>query len=276
MTPPGPTGAKGGSAGKRTAASSEAGSNRSKRLRPRVLGGWSLIVLLLVIVSVLGFLWLRSSDVFALEELALPQPHRVGPEEVRQALAPYAEESVLSLPLEEMQARLEAIPYVRSATLHPGLPHSLRVDIEEHEPWARVRAKEGDWLVATDGTVLEPAGAGGSAPEDVLTPVLVPAQPAKLEPGRPVGDQVLGSFEALEALESVWPKDYPVKKVTLRADGDLSVWLDSGTELKLGEPRDLEPKLMVALEILKVYSRDGEMPAYIDVQLPSRPVAKPR
>jgi len=230
------------------------------------------------VAAVLGFLWLRSSDVFALEELALPEPRYVAPEEVREALAPYAHESLLSLPLEEIRSQLEAIPYVRTASLHRGLPHLLRVELEEHEPWARVRGKEGDWLVARDGTILEKfAGKSGSSrAESREMPLLVPAELAQLQAGAHVSELVLGSFEALRALESNWPEDYPVKRVTVTAGGDLSVWLDSGTELRLGEPSEVEPKLIVALEIMKVYSRDGGTPAYIDVQLPSRPVAKAR
>ncbi len=236
------------------------------------------MVLLVAIAAVLGFLWLRSSDVFALEELALPEPRYVAPEEVSEVLAPYAHESLLALPLEEIRSRLEAIPYVRTASLHRGLPHSLRVELEEHEPWARVRGKEGDWLVAADGTILEKLGGenGSSAEEPSAMPLLVPAEPTQLQVGRHVSELVLSSLEAIRGLEANWPADYPVKRVTVTAGGDLSVWLESGTELRLGEPSEVESKLTVAREIMKVYSRDGGTPAYIDVQLPSRPVAKAR
>ena len=60
----------------------------------------------------------------------------------------------------------------------------------------------------------------------------------------------------------------PVRQVQV-GDGELSLQLASGTELRLGDSGDVRLKLAIARQILPIAGRA----AYVDVSVPERPVA---
>jgi cell division protein FtsQ len=59
------------------------------------------------------------------------------------------------LPLDEMRTRVEAIPWVKSATLTRAFPHRLVVHVVERQPVAFVNVDGGVKLVDADGVILE-------------------------------------------------------------------------------------------------------------------------
>ncbi len=55
---------------------------------------------------------------------------------IEKALGYKTGDAILSLPLDELRARLEAIPTIRQAAVERALPHSLHIRIVEREPVA--------------------------------------------------------------------------------------------------------------------------------------------
>ncbi|MEM0908832.1 MAG: FtsQ-type POTRA domain-containing protein [Pseudomonadota bacterium] len=62
--------------------------------------------------------------------------------------------TLLGLDLDATRARLEALPWVRTATVRKALPSTLVVDIKEDDAVARWRYRGDEVLVAADGAVL--------------------------------------------------------------------------------------------------------------------------
>ena len=62
--------------------------------------------------------------------------------------------TLLGLDVDAARERLEALPWVRSATVRKSLPDTLRVEIEEAEAFARWRYRGEDVLIAADGSIL--------------------------------------------------------------------------------------------------------------------------
>jgi cell division septal protein FtsQ len=229
----------------------------------------------LVIAGVLGFYWLRSSSVFAVSEVSFPVAERVTEAELRAVVEPVSGVNLLRVSIAALEADLHEIPYVRTARVYRRFPHGLEIDIEEYVPVARVRGSEGiDWLLADDGMVLDEAGASSHG-----LPLLAPEADVSPQAGVLTAPQVAAAIPLAVMLEDtlVWSaSEHPVKQVSVLRSGELTIVLEGGGEIRLGNPAQLDEKLMVALEIIDRYSKDGKKLDYVDVHVPTRVVAKAR
>ena len=232
-----------------------------------------ILLALLAIAGVLGFYWLRSSSVFAVSEVSFPVAESVTEAEVRAIVEPVSGVNLLRVSTADLEAGLRTIPYVRSARVYRHFPHGLEIDIEEYVPVARVRASEGtDWLVADDGMVLDEAGASSHG-----LPLLVPEAEVSPQAGVPTVAQVAAAIPLALSLEDtlLWPaSQHPVKQVSVLGSGELTMVLEGGGEIRLGDAGQLEEKLMVALEIIDRYLKEGKKLDYVDARVPTRVVAK--
>jgi cell division septal protein FtsQ len=245
------------------------GKSRGRRRLAILLG------LVAVIVLAVGFVWLRSSDVFAVRYVSVPVGEHVSADALRAVVAPATGKSLLVVSTSDLEQGVQALPWVRSARVYRHFPDSLEVSFEEHIPVAEVRDPDGvDWLLAEDGTVLEQAPPDSPAlPRIVIKADIRPKAgatvPLKVAEGIPLALE-LGSGR-------LWPVDtMPFDYITVLASGDLVVQLQGGGEVRLGDTEDLDLKFTVAQRIVEEYLRDGETLEYVDVRVPSRPVAKAR
>lgn len=233
-----------------------------------------MLIAVLVIAAAVLFLWLRSSDVFAVRRITATAPQSVTQEELSQATLGALGVSLLRLSTDEIEAHLCDLPYVRSAEVHRGFPDTLEVRLSEYEPVARLRSAEGEdvWLVADDGRILEKA----RAPRGVNLPLIVST--AEIAPE--LGTRVTGAVvKALLLVYLVGDEESsgnlpPVRQIVVSAAGALALELEGGTEIRVGEPSKLEQKLMVAADIVEQYSRDGVRVEYVDVTSPERAAVK--
>ncbi|MCF6214957.1 MAG: FtsQ-type POTRA domain-containing protein [Emcibacter sp.] len=78
--------------------------------------------------------------------------------QIRTALALYDGQSIVSLNLPEMLGRVEALPWVKQATIIRKLPDALDVTITEHEAAAIWQEDGALFLVDQHGTIITDAG----------------------------------------------------------------------------------------------------------------------
>jgi cell division septal protein FtsQ len=215
---------------------------------------------------------MRSSSLFAVQEAIVPLTAHVKESELRAALAPASGENLFRLSCTDLEERLEQLPYVKRAEVHRRFPSSLEVTVEEHVAAARVQLDGGRiWLLSEDGRVLEVDR--GQAPERL---VIVPPTELRLKVGDRLPSNLLGALQLASDLTSQEqsPLIIPAQTVSLTSAGQATVFLQGGTQVRLGELAQLEEKLMVARQLIEEYSRDERVLAYVDVYLPDRPVAK--
>lgn len=234
-----------------------------------------VLLTVLAIGGVLGFYWLRSSDVFAVTEVSFSVVERVTEAELRAVVEEVSGVNLLQVSTEALEEDLGEIPYIRSARVYRRFPDGIEIDLEEYVPVARVRDAEGvEWLVADDGTVLEKAGASSHG-----LPLLVPEADESPEVGVRTSTQVAAAIPLTVKLKeaSAWPvAEHPVRQVSVLRSGELIMLLEGGGEIRLGDPGQLDEKLMVALEVIDRYSKDGRQLDYVDVHVTTRVVAKAR
>ncbi len=223
-------------------------------------------VIVVVIACAALFLWLRSSDVFAVKRVTATTNAHVTSEEIYQATAAARGVSLLRLSTEEVKAELSALPYVRSVQVHRRFPDTLEVELVEYTPIARVGVRSGEvWSVAEDGRVLEMAPKS-SLPLVVTESEVFPVAGQYL-PGILAGALSLAQLVAAEGAPETLPA---LDHIAVSAGGELTMLCKGGTEVRLGEPKELEQKLMVASSIIEQYLRDGRRLLYVDASVPDR------
>lgn len=231
-------------------------------------------VAVLVLVGVALFLWLRSSDVFAVTRITATATQYVTQEELAEVASTALGVSLLKLSTGEIERALRELPYVRSAQVYRGFPNTLEVRVEEYRPVARLKSSSENtlWLVAEDGRVLEEV----KPPRGLNLPLIVSSAAVAPQLGKAVPGVVANALPIVTLLrEGGMGSGLPaVQQIAVSAAGDLVLGLDSGTELRLGEPSQLEQKLMVAADIIERYLRDDRQVEYVDVTSPLRVAVK--
>jgi cell division protein FtsQ len=239
------------------------------RARGRRRAGW-FVVAAAVLIALGLFLWLRSSDVFAVKRVTATATEHVSEEAIAEATAPARGVSLLNIGLGGIEENLRALPYVRSAEVHRHFPDTLEVTLVEYQPAVCVQTKDGArWLVADDGRVLEKRS-------DPALLLVVPESKVDLEPAGRLPAILLAALPVAQAVKTPEAAGSlpAVTKMTVSTGGEVTLTLDGAIELRLGEPEDLKQKLKVAGSIIQQYLRDGKQLEYVDARVPDRPAAK--
>lgn len=249
------------------------GVSRARGRRRLIVVG----VLLFVAAGVAGFVWVRSSDVFAVRRVSVPVTHRVSGVDLRAAVSGAAGTNLLRVSTDQLEARLRSIPFVRTARVFRRFPDALEVDIVEYAPVVRIEGSDGvRWLLADDGRVLARWDETAD-PESSALPLFVPEAEVWPEPGVVTAPQIVEALPLAGDLADggAWSTQrYPVERVLVSGTGEITMILAGGGEVRLGDPRELDEKLMVALQVVDGYTSEGKKLEYVDVRAPAGPVAK--
>ena len=217
-------------------------------------------------VGAAGLIYLvaRVTPIFAVRTIEVTGVRGAAAAHVRAALRPLEGKSLLALHASDVEDRLAAVPEVRRATYDRAFPNTLRVVVVPERPVAVVRQGASSWLVSTEARVLStlPRGARRRLPRIWLprgVDVAVGETVAADEGGRAASALALARRVGFRAR---------VRDVSV-VDGGLVFGLRSGLDLRLGTDDALALKLAVAARVLPRV-RDE---AYLDVSLPTRPVA---
>ncbi len=255
---------------------------RRRRLVRRERGGRVAALLFLgLFVAAAGglFLWLRSSDVFAVREVTATATQYVDRRDIAKIVARARGASLLALTTGPLEEALEGLPYVREAEIYRLFPHSLEIRIVERRPLARLDlGRQGVWLIAEDGILLEKSADPGLGetgatlgPPLVRAAHVVEALAGKAAPG-PVVESlaVISWFQTTRGTREI----PPVSLLTVQAGGEVVVELEGGCKILVGLPQDLDQKLTVSAAIIEQYLRDGRALEYVDVRVPERVAVK--
>jgi cell division protein FtsQ len=248
------------------------------RLRGRRRGGLVFVAVLVVAAAVL-FVWLRSSDVFAVRRITATATECVTQQQIADATSGALGVSLLRVSTKSIKDTLAALPYVRSVEVYRDFPNTLEVRVVEYQPVARLQAADGAaWFVSEDGRVLEKAGSS-SRPS---LPVVVPATPVTPVAGEQLPTAVVEALPVVSLLRESGVRHgaqaslAALKEVGISAGGEVTIKLSNGIELRLGSPTQLEYKLTVAADIIQQCLRDEKQVEYVDVSVPERAAVKPK
>ncbi|MBI4496937.1 MAG: FtsQ-type POTRA domain-containing protein [Chloroflexi bacterium] len=176
--------------------------------------------------------------------------------------------NLLALDLPGAQARLLTNPWVRSATARRRLPATVAITIEERQPAAIWQTGGDRYLMADDGTLVEPA------PLASALPTILDLDQAPQEVGGrvPPGPAALAQ-ELLRALPQAG--DDAVVGFEYRATEGLTAVTAGGLRVVFGNGSDLAYQLATYRAILAQVRQEQLPVREIDVRFGARPVLRP-
>ena len=158
--------------------------------------------------------------------------HRVDETGLRAAVLPFAKRGFFAVPLDDIQAAVNVVPWVEHADVRKHWPDVLEVRIREHRPYARWG---NDRLLSQQGTLF----AGGSVMD------MPKGLPLLDGPDARVPDVVALYNEARERLANAGG----VRGVAVDRRGSWSITLANGTDVVLGR-NDTQARLQRFAQLL--------------------------
>jgi cell division protein FtsQ len=220
-----------------------------------------LVIVAVVVVALVGSYLVVESPFLDVDRIEVNGALHIMPKQVRRAAAVDHGRALLRVDLDNVARRVEALPWVASASVHRDLPGTLRIDVHEARPLAFVRANghvavigPGDRVVAF--TREPPAGA-------------IEITGVRRVPGRDETMSPAGTSRVVSAMPAELVPH--ARTIALRPD-TVAVVLDVG-EVRLGDASHLPAKFAAAVAVMRTFN--GAPFEYIDVSVPTDPVSKP-
>jgi hypothetical protein len=238
--------------------------------RPRLpsLPAWQalrrrLVLAALVLAALFAgyMLWFRDSSLVAVENVTVNGAESA-PAAESALRAAAQEQSTLHLDLAALEEAVASEPAVRSVSATTDFPHGLTVFVELREPVGFLRSEGA--VIAGDGVVLERTG---TRPKKL--PVI------ELGEGRGGVGGGSATGDALRTARVLGAAPAPLLELVGSAgvDPDLGIVVEigPGPELRFGDASSAAQKWLAAAAILASPNFEGA--AYLDLHVPSRPVA---
>lgn len=212
-----------------------------------------LIGVLLVVGASAGVAWgarryVLSSPRFAVKTIAVEGASRTTPEAIAAAGGVAVGDNVLAADLDQVARKIEAEPWVATASVRRKLPGTLLVTVAEHEA-AVVVSLGGELFLATrDGVMFKKHELGD--PSDL--PLVTGVRPDQVRDDRHGAELVVRrAAEVAAALaDSAVGRRWPVQEVHVEKDGTTMALVGrEGISLHLGLP-PYEPKVAQAERVL--------------------------
>jgi cell division protein FtsQ len=225
------------------------------------------VAVLLVAVGLYGLA--RGTSMFAVDRVEIKGASPELAAELRTFLHRYDGHSLLALSAGDVEHRLRGLPTVRYAVADRAFPHTLRVDVTPERPVAVLRRGPDAWLVSGRGRVITPVPRS-EAPTlpRIWLPVTTDIEVGALLANAPGG-------LAARSLATFVGSGFSQRVAFVKAvDGQLTLGLRGGLEVRLGPPVDLRLKIAVARGLLPTLALPAAGgPDYLDLVVPERPVA---
>jgi len=217
----------------------------------------------LLAAGVGAYLAARETSLFAVQRIKVEGASPPLADRLRRALAPLLGSSLVSFSARDADRLLVAIPDIAAVGYDRDFPHTLRVVVRAERPVALLRRGSEAWLASAGGRALRRVDA---RPYPPLPRIWIPRAADVI-----VGERLSGPpAAALRAVAALGRLRFPVPVRAVRAsEGELTLVLVSGLEVRLGDTADLALKLAVARRLVP----RAEEALYVDVSVPERAVA---
>lgn len=215
-------------------------------------------VLLAVVVAVLAVATVIRSPLLDVDHVEATGGQETSSEEVLAAAGIRRGESLVGLDAGAAERRIEALPWVASATVTRRWPGGVEVSIRERKATAAVRITDTGWAkIDEDGRVLSVADA---APAGMPA---VRGVEGRIAEGERLPSAATDALRVLDAAEAALPGG------VTEVDTSLDVTLGYGTTVRFGTTGELDAKVAALQTVLARV--DLGCLAMIDLRAPGSP-----
>lgn len=220
-----------------------------------------IVIAVVGVVAVLIVAFAVSvSPLFDIDRVVVKGTARTTAAQVATAGGVHSGDAMLWLHVGEAEQAISALPWIRDARVEREWPGTVTIVVTERTAVGWVDTGSGPALVDRTGRVLERETEPPTDLPQIVAPKVVPPVGARIAPT--VGAEVAGRLEGFARTGT--------RAITL-TQGGVILGLVSGPDIRLGEPTHVDTKIRAAIAVLTAL--DGEAVAYIDVTVPSNPVA---
>lgn len=232
-----------------------------RRLLPRPRARTWLALAAVVALLAGGYLWLRDSSLASVKQVTITGVDSREGAAIRQALRSAAlDMTTLHVRTDALRSAVSPFPVVKNITAQGDWPHRLRIEVIEYHPVAVLVSGDRRLPVSSDGVLLRGELAAGS----------LPTIPVALTPG---GGRVRrgATLDAIRVLAAAPGALRPLISGIRTTRGGFRVRMRNGPQVVFGAPTDAAAKWAAATRVLADPTAKGAR--YVDVRIPSRPVA---
>ncbi|MHB1810639.1 MAG: cell division protein FtsQ/DivIB [Solirubrobacteraceae bacterium] len=209
-----------------------------------------------------GLLWFRTSSFVSVTRVELSGVSGADAQQIEAALTAAARrQSTMSASAAALEAAVARYRVVRAVAISTSFPHTMRIDVLEQLPVARLTDKQTTTAVAADGVVLGHVLAAHALPQIAVSYV-------------PRAGSSVHAFRTREYLSLLGAASAPllplVKRLYIGAKG-LTAKMAGGLLVYFGDASRPHAKWASLAAVLANPESKGAV--YIDVRLPERPAA---
>jgi cell division septal protein FtsQ len=231
--------------------------------------GRSLLVAFASVAAiVVAYVAARETSMFAVQRIEVTGARPSVVQRVDAALAPLDGTSLLALNTAEIDRRLSPLRDVSLVSYDRAFPHTAEIVVSAERPVALLRRGTQAWIVTERGRILEPV----TDPRASQLPRIWDANAAVPSAGELLtADEALRPARLLGGVLSADRELFDRAREARYVEGDLTLVLGTGTEIRLGAADDLALQLAVAERVLEAV---GPGAGYVDVSVPERAVVR--
>jgi cell division protein FtsQ len=220
-----------------------------------------LLVIGIVVAVVLGIAYgITRSPLLAVDTLQVRGTSHLTPDQITAAAGVHEGDAMAWIDTGGAVDGIEALPYVRSASLEREWPQTVRITVHERTPSTWVDGPSGKALVDREGRVLEAVDAPPVGMPQLLGAKVIPPAGGTIDA---VGAaRVAGALTGLAAVGTASVES---------TDHGVVVHLLSGPEVRMGDATQIAVKLRASFAVLGACA--GKPVEYVDVSVPTNPVA---
>lgn len=232
---------------------------RQRRLRWR-----RTLIVLALLAAVAGAVVLYRSPLLRVQEVQVVNATSTSPERIAD-LADLEGASMFSIPLDEAEARIVALPLVKGVHAQRRWPNKVRIEVIERTPWGYWNLAGTSYVIDSEGVILPNVKPPKGAP--VIQDV---GDPANLSPGDRVDTDAVRLAQAL--LKFV-PDQLALRitKFEYTPEKGLSVVTDANYRVVIGDSRNVEYKLAVWKTVEEDIGRGAMAGHVLDLRFRDRP-----
>jgi cell division protein FtsQ len=223
---------------------------------------WILVAIGAVALLAGGAWLVASSPLLDVDRVVVKGTVHTPADQVTRAAGVHRGDAMVWLDGGAAAERIDGLPWVRRARVDREWPGTVRITVTERVASAWVDTGDGAALVDPTGRVLERVGEPPAGLPQLDGVDGLPSVGGTVDP--PVAARGAGHLTGLARSGT--------RTVTVTPTG-VVLGLVSGPELRLGAPTAVDAKVRAALAVLGAL--DGVAVAYIDVSVPSNPIAGP-